>query len=158
MSKIEKLLKLATEFKPGAAFKLRGFDAKVTAYSDEHMFLTIPEAAVDPDEIDVAGKRVRDRELDNARDEIRRLNMEMERMLADPYYADDRRRRYRYEQDRRRDYYDSMDYMRRATSMMDIVRDPFRKGPVITEGAPKPPGEAAWIDPLAWREPSQKKR
>lgn len=156
MSKLEKLLQMAKQFKLGDAFTVRGMDAKIIAYSDEHVFFSIPELAVDPDEIDLQAKRARDLKLENANAEIYRLQEELRRLMVDPSYYNHRRERELYNDRAMRDRYNMMDYMRNI-SPRDIVRDPFLKGPRLTEYQPPVPGEAPWIDPLPLKVPSQKK-
>jgi len=146
--KISKMLEVANRLKVGSVIPYRSMQAKVEAFSDEHLFLSVAEIAVEPDDIETLADsvKVRDREVESLKRRIYGLEQEIDRLKHDPYYRDQQRRRDEYDREKMRDSY---------RMMMDYGSlKPIRYPTNSTERADIP---APYFDPLKWSNPSQKK-
>lgn len=151
---LEKMNALAAKLTVGDKFRFKGLDAKVQAFSDEHLFLEVPEIAVTPDEVEGGGDNffVRDREMQRLKDRIRELEIDRERMLSDPRYFEEMHYRHNRNRQRERDLsrisrYDTDRYvydLQRGDIPIDLKHGP----------TPLPP---TYIDDLAFKRPTQKK-
>lgn len=149
--RLRKMVELSQQIKVNDFFQYKNLEAKVLAFSDEHVFAVVPEVIITPEEFEgaVGHKLVRDQNVERLRKENHQLNNEIERLLLDPEYYKyrahqrDRERRYRerelYRMDRSYD-----EFMLRAKNTG------FYGGADFGEG-PSPPPKPIWIDPL-WKE------
>lgn len=148
--KIAKMIAVASALKVGSIIPYRSMQAKVEAFSDEHLFLSVPEIAVAPDDIEQVadGVRVRDREVENLKRRIYGLEQEIDRLKHDPYYRDQQRRRDEYERERRMSDY------RMVSEFASLAMKPIRYPTNSTERVDIP---APYYDPIKWSKPSQQK-
>lgn len=144
MSKLVAMTELSKKMELGKLVPYRDMQAKVEAFSDEHVFLSIPEIAVNPEDVEslADGVRIRDREVENLKRECQQLRGEIDRLIHDPYYLDRRRERERYD----RKMMDRM-YMEMPKYMDRDFLKPLSDTPIA----------APYFDPLSFKRPSQQK-
>lgn len=154
MNKLEQMVELVKKLELGQVLPFRDLEAKVMAFSDEAVYLSVPEIRVEPDLFDAQTTRVDDRALREARNEIMRLKQEMEHMLEDSRY-------YEYKRSKEHHYRDRMRQLSRETdrSYRDMYLSPnytgIYGGSEFTSRVDLPKREM-WIDPLSYKEPTQK--
>lgn len=157
MSKLEKMVALAEQLKIGEPIDYKGVEARIMAFSDEHVFV---EVEVTPEELEsgIAEKRVRDLRGEELERRVYQLEQEIDRILHDPSYRERRLdqafRERRYRERRYDDMRVALDYG--AVSIKNIGMVDF--SPFIE--APPPPPKPVWIDPLWSKAPGagQKKK
>lgn len=156
VTKLEMMVELSKCLKLGQPIPYKGMTANVLAFNDEGVFLTVPEVKVPPEEFEgpVDQKRIKDRELEEARREIHSLRNEIDKMLYDREYYEYRRRRddryHRQRRERMADLNDAMNLMMSPRFTGIYGGGEFR----MEEALPK---KEIWIDPLAYKQPSQKR-
>ena len=152
--KLNKMVQLAKELRLGESFTFKGMTAEVLAFSDEHVFVTIPEIAVSPEEFEgaVGAKRVEDKAKEELKRQIWQLEREIDRLLHDPQYREYRMdqayRERRYRERRYDDMRVALAYG--AVSIQNIGIEDYS---AFTE-RPSEPAKPIWIDPLWGKEPS----
>lgn len=137
------MVEISKKMELGKLIPYRNMQAKVEAFSDEHVFLSIPEIAISPEDVEnlAEGVRVKDREVENLKREVHQLRGEIDRLLNDPYDMERRRERERYER-----------------KMMDRVYMEMPKYMSWDLATPHtPPKPAPYFDPLSFKRPSQQK-
>ena len=156
VTKLQQMVELSKCLKLGQPVPYKGLAAKVMAFNDEGVFLTVEEIKVAPEEFEgpVEAKMVKDKQVEEARREAHQLRNEIDRLLNDPeYYAYRREREGRYRREMMRMREDSMYAMR---NMMSPIHTGIYGGGEFVSASPMPKREM-WIDPLSYKQPSQKK-
>lgn len=166
MNKLQMMLDLSKKLSIGAPFRFKGLAAKVQAFSDEHLFLTVPEIAVPPDQIESAGTEffARDRVMLDLEKENWELKNEIERLLHDRSYREHRLDQVEMRNRRMREQ--DMMYRPILGRGFDLGQEPrITDNPrrvvdvpgYFTKQKEVPKYEAPWIDPLSIKKPSQQK-
>ncbi len=152
MSKLAKMSELIKDLKIGQPIKFKNMDAKIEAFSDEAVYLCVPEVRVDPDDFEgtAEAKRIRDREIENLKSEVYRLKEENHRLLHDPYYREDARQREEFRERQRRDSYSMM----REAMYFDKPIHRLDPRAIRLDDIPR---KDYYIDPLSFKKPSQQR-
>lgn len=147
-TKLEQMVALAKCLKLGQPINYKGLTAKVEAFNDEGVFLSVEEIKVDPADFEgpLDAKIVKDKREEELKRRIYALENEIDRLLYAP----------RYRESRMNDEYRERNRMENYHLQMRAMRDlPLSKMPSAFDSGLNT--KSTYIDPMFYKSPTQKK-